>query len=106
MLILSFSPKSTTEKPVLTFNFSTIGVMGGAELIISQTTTVEVQKGIDPTPASILNGPATLDPAHPHRILQRVQDGVDGVIYLLKVQVLTNFGNVYEIYRLLRIANP
>lgn len=105
-MILSFSPKSTTEKITLTFNFSTIGVMGGAELIISQTTIVEVQKGIDPTPANILNGPASLDPTHPHRILQRVQDGIEDVIYLLIMRVTTNFGNTYEMYRLLRIDNP
>jgi hypothetical protein len=105
MNILSFSPKTVAEKITLAFNFATIGVMSPAETISTQEVTVSVQKGTDPNPSAILNGPCLLDPNNRLRALQKIQNGIDGVVYHFVAQVTTSSGNVYEIHRVLRVEN-
>ena len=103
MPIPSFSPKTPTEKVILAFSFSGLGVLLPGETISAKAVSASVFSGTDATPSAILNGSPFVDPLDPARILQGVQNGVDGVVYKLCASITTSLGNVYEIYRLLRI---
>jgi hypothetical protein len=106
MNILAFSPKTTTEKITVAFNFATIGVMSPAESLSNQSLSIVTVKGIDPSPVSMLTAPIYPDPAHQHRVLQKIQGGINGCVYRLTAQVETNFGNIYEMTRLLKVEDP
>lgn len=81
------SEKDPVEKIVLTFDFS--GKLEADETLAGAiVVSVSVVRGVDATPAAILNGAAEYD-ATSKMVLQGVQAGVSGAEYRIKVVVPT-----------------
>jgi hypothetical protein len=80
----TFPPKTTTEKPVCSYDFGTVlsGPITGASVEVS------VISGVDASPASMLSGAANFseDPI----VKQLIIGGVNGVLYQLKFIALCN----------------
>jgi hypothetical protein len=97
----SFSYKVTTENEQFTFDYST--VLTSPETINSATCTVEVVSGTDSNPSAILVGTPVING---FQVAQRIYNGLDGVIYRLKMTATTSLGNVYVIIADLQVLSP
>jgi hypothetical protein len=82
MLDVTVSNKFAQEKIVLTFNFA--NELAASETLSGAiTVTVEVVKGVDASPSSMLNGAAAYD-ATAKKVLQAIQGGIAGNTYRIK----------------------
>ena len=97
----SFSYKITTENEQFTFDFSP--VLGSTETISTAVCTVEVKEGTDPSPSSILVGSASISGT---KAIQRIYNGLDGVIYRLEMTITTSLSNTYTIVADLQVLSP
>lgn len=77
-------PKRASEKVNITFDFTSR--MSASAGINTAVVTASVWSGVDANPSAIVNGAATL--LSP-QVIQSIQGGLAGVIYLLKCQVTT-----------------
>ena len=83
MLDKRIEPKFSEEKIVVTFDFST-ELATGESLSGAIAATVEVVKGVDSNPSSLLNGAAQFT-ASSKAVLQGIQGGVVGNEYRIKI---------------------
>lgn len=105
MVILSLCKKSPNDKITIAFNFATSGSLHLTEKIVEHGIQIRLFSGNDQDPKSILYEPPTIDPNHPHKILQKIQGGVPGSTYQFTVRVRTDQNHIYEMRRLLVVDN-
>lgn len=84
------SPKLSTEKISITFDFS--NDIGVTDFIVSTSWTASVISGVDATPSAILVGPASNSTHIANHI---IAGGVSGVIYQIDCTATTNLGLIY-----------
>jgi len=83
-----FSYKLVAESKPLAFDY--VGVLATGETLSTSSVSVIVMNGTDASPSSILSGSSTIVGT---KVLQRVQNGVNGVTYRLVCTVTTSAGN-------------
>lgn len=88
----NFSYKLTTENELFTFDFSPI--LTAVETISTATCTVQVRDGSDPNPNDIKVGTPAIDGP---LVVQRIYEGINGVIYRLEMTVTTSLTNTYTL---------
>jgi len=86
----TFSPKDPAEVWQLSVDFSKILLTG--ETISTSTWSATTYSGVDASPSAILFGSSSISGT---KSLQTVIDGLDGVMYRLKVVAETSLGNTY-----------
>lgn len=84
-----FSPKRTGESITLCFDF--VKLLGSAETISSAVWTIEVVDGDDPASSGMLSGGTAIGGT---KVSQRIQNGVDGVVYRMVCAASTSSGQV------------
>jgi hypothetical protein len=87
---LPLGPKDPDEIKVLKFDFARD--LDGANITSVQAVTATVVKGVDTNPANLLAGAAQ---ASGTIVMQRLQGGVSGVVYRVRVRVQDSNNNVH-----------
>lgn len=90
MITITFDSKRPAEKVWSTFRFGK-GLAPG-ETVTSVVVGVALVQGVDPTPAAVLDGAAVL--LQGARVMQRLQGGVDGASYRIRIDATTSAGQV------------
>lgn len=90
--------KAVSEELILDFDFLNRCAIG--ETVETYDATVAVISGIDPTPASILNGVASVITPSVYLPIAR---GLPGVVYSVVVAARTNRNNVYVLQAALAV---
>ena len=83
--------KYAAERLPLTINMQ--GRCASGETISTATVTATVGTGTDPTPAAIIDGPASV--INGQEVRQFIKDGLPGVTYNLQVAAVTSLGSTY-----------
>jgi hypothetical protein len=89
-----FDPIDVLEKTVLTFDFTK--TLGTAEVLTSPVVIVTLLRGVDATPASVVQGTGPTLDVTGKKILVPVQGRINGCDYAIKAQA-TVVGNAAKV---------
>ncbi len=92
-------PKREAEIVTLPFDFASKMQLPFNDVLSAPTTTVVVWSGVDPNPSAMLVSTT----ASGSQVLPKVQGGIAGVIYLLKVVVQASLSGTLELDGLLAV---
>ena len=97
----TFSYKLTTENELFTFDFSPI--LASGETLSTASCTVQTKDGVDASPNDIKMGSPAISGS---LAVQRIYNGVSGVIYRLEMTVTTSLSNTYTLVGDLSVYTP
>lgn len=93
-MIKNFSPKSPTEKAILTFDFTKMLVTSETIQGLPTITSVVVRGGVDPSSQGMISGNPTVTGP---KVSQLVINGKLNLTYCIKCRIVTSLGQELEL---------